>query len=698
MKRENTVIRSIVVIILIASFCIMTGAGVTYALLNDRLSSDNNVIKSGVLEIDLQVRNSEGEYESVRKNDIPVVNYDRWESGYTQVINARIANTGTLALAYELEVVANGIVEAMMNNEPLLSDVIEVYYASSEVLLATRDEFDNAVDTKKLTHVGNLTQLLLASTLLKDTLIPAANTRSTEDPSTDYITIVLKMHDSVSAEYQGLTVGDETFEFNLYAKQYTHESDSFDNQYDISKTTGVVFDDGQKHVLTDMSVVLTPHSESDHAVVVSGENTVVEIYGGFFDSSSKGCAIWAKDGAKVIIYNGVFFCDGLGKPATELEHQTLIYAGDGGTVEIRGGYFASRSDGAWLLDRHDTNGSITVGAITEDDKVIGGGTYKDWNPGDNDSDGPHTNYLVSGTSILASTKGDATFYSINNAEKALAVNIEEDHMSLVGDLSIMDVPFYQDDSRTTPCTIDGNGYTVDLTIYPDNPKLNDAYWYPAMATVFSSDNGSKITVNDITFTGTSPLISAGDYSHEARTKAVTEFNNVNIIDLEVIHGGKWCTALNTCGTVYLNNCTIKGTKRSPIDPTLPEPTILAGMVCSNASKTYINGGSFDSIYLDNASIVHIEGAVVDELYTEAYKSYYLKVGENAHIKKLSAMVRTSARIYIEGNAIVDELDLTIIGKGQEDKISIESTATVKKIIDGENEFDTYDEWVTFNIA
>lgn len=687
MKRNKTVLRSLLSVLLIVTLCLTAITGVTFALMKDVLSSENNVIKSGTLKIDIEVRQSNGEYLSVRKNDIPVLNYDRWEAGYTQVLNARVVNSGTLSLAYEMEVLAEGIVEAMLNNKPLLSDVIEVYYASSEVLMDTREDFEDAVASNELKHLGNLTQLLLARTVLKDVLHPS-KTGEPDADSADYVTFVFKMHDTVSTEYQGLSVGDETFEFNLYAKQNTHETDSFDNKYDIGKTTGVVFDDGQTHVLTDLSVILTPYSECDHAIIVSGENTVVEINGGLFDSSSKGCAIWVKDKAKVIINSGVFFCEGLGKPATELEHQTLIYAGDGGTVEIRGGYFASRSDGAWLLDRHDTNGTLTVS----------GGTYKDWNPGDNDSDGPNTSFLKTGTSILANTKGDATFYSINTADNALISNIEGDNMSLVGDLTIVDVPFYQDDSRTTPCTINGNGYTVNLTIYPDNPKLNQAYWYPDMATVFSSDNGSKITVNDITFTGTSPMISAGDYSPAARAKAITEFNNVNIIDLEVTHGGKWCTALNACGTVYLNNCTIRGTKRSPIDPNLSESTILAGMVCSNASKTYINGGSYDSIYLDNSAIVYIKGAEVDEIYTEAYVNYYLKVGENSHIKNLSATVRTSARIYIEDNAIVDELDLTVIGKGQEDKISIANTATVKKIVDGENTFNTYEEWVTFNKA
>ena len=77
-----------------------------------------------------------------------------------------------------------------------------------------------------------------------------------------------------------------------------------------------------------------------------------------------------------------------------------------------------------------------------------------------------------------------------------------------------------------------------------------------------------------------------------------------------------------------------------------------------------------------------------------------KLGIDDHGAKINTLIADVyvANIYIEDDAVVDVLDLTAMRKGNEWRISIASTATVKKIIDGENEFDTYDEWVTFNKA
>ena len=132
MKR-TTVLRVLLSLLLLIAVCFATFTAMSFALMRDVLSNNKNVMKSGVLKIDFEVRQSDGTYLSVSKNNIPVLNYDKWEAGYTQVLNARIVNVGNLSLAYEFEVLADGIVEAMLNNEPLLSDVIEVYYASDEI-------------------------------------------------------------------------------------------------------------------------------------------------------------------------------------------------------------------------------------------------------------------------------------------------------------------------------------------------------------------------------------------------------------------------------------------------------------------------------------------------------------------------------------------------------------------------------------
>lgn len=679
---------SLLLLVAICTVCLSALTGESFALLKDLLSR-TNVIKSGVLEVDFEVRQSNGEYLSVRKNDIPILNYDKWEPGYTQVLNARIVNSGNLSLSYELEVLATGIVEAMLNNKPILSDVIEVYYASGEVLMGSRTEFEDAIAGGQLKHLGNLTQLLLSRTLLKDCLHPVGSGTPDED-SADYVTFVFQMHSAVPLSYQGLTVGEEGFEFNLYASQYTHETDSFDNSYDISKVNGYLFDDGQVHEV-DTSVILTEAGDSTDCIIADGEGTVVNIRGGHFDSIGKDCAVWAKNGAVVNIYGGTFFCNGTGKSATPTEHQTLIYAGEGGTVNIFGGYFASRTDGTWLLDEKDPVAPDVGGSIT-----VYGGTYKDWNPADNDSNGPATNYLASGTSILASQKGSVTFYSINDAKNALYTDKEGD-MSLVGDLTIMDVPLYHNPNITEPTTINGNGYTVEFMLYEDNPELGNGGWYPNLSTLFTAPNGSEVVVNDLTFTGTSHLIAAGDYRTEARNTAVTVFNNVSILDMELIQFSKWCTALNTCGTATLNNCRIYGSTRSPLDANYgnPDASPAYDLVVSNACKTYINGGEVGRIYLDNSSYTEIRDAVCDTIYTEAQNKAYLKVGGTSRVKLIKVERQKKANVYIEDQAVIDELDLTPISKSETKRITVADTATVKKITDGEHTFSSLEEWKTW---
>ena len=277
-------------------------------------------------------------------------------------------------------------------------------------------------------------------------------------------------------------------------------------------------------------------------------------------------------------------------------------------------------------------------------------------------------------------------------KNAMTIDKEGD-MSLVGDLTIIDVPLFHNADVTEPTVIEGNGYTVDLVLYPDNELIDTGGYYPNLSTIFSSTNSSKITVNDLTFTGTGYFISAGDYRPEARTTAITEFNNVNIIDMELLQFSKWCTALNTCGTAILNNCNIYGSSRSPMDPDYgsADATFPYDLVVSNSSKTYIDGGHIGNIYLDNSANCEITNAEIDSVYTEAWNNSKLIIGEGSHVKKI-VMNLYLARLSVEGDAIIDELDLTKISKTYVGRISIADTATVGKIIDGDKTFTDLQSW------
>ena len=698
--KKNTVVRSVLIVSLVSVLCLILCFGPTFALLIDKVVNDNNVIKSGTLKIDLQIMDGEGNYRSVRQNDIPIFNYDKWEAGYTQVVNARVVNKGDLSLFYEFEVVATGILEALMINTPLLSDVIDVYYASSEIVMSTRSELEDAIATERLTHVGTLTQLLLGGILIKDYLLPVGADPANGE-SEHYSTLVLIMKEEVGLEYQGLTVGDETFKFNLTAKQYSYENDSFDNKYDLSKPKGYIFDGGKTYNV-DTSVILNENSESTDVITAIGEGTVVNITGGYYDVASKDCAVWAKDGATVNIYGGVFFCDGLGTDAIPSNHQDLIYAGEnGGKINIYGGYFVSRDKGAWLLNEKDGDGQITVY----------GGTFANWNPGDNDSEGEHTNFLAIDTTVLELTRNDTKYYSVSSAAASLSDNKDGDLVLPGGILHVMNTPLTHNTNRTGEFTVDGNNTVVNMEVYentdffPDDEELTGGYKFPARCILFSTSDSSKVTVNDLTITGVAHMVLVGDYRDVNAKTIETELNNVNIVNLQTLRYSKWCAGMIICGKSTITNCSVYGTTRYryPDDPYgMDDPTTVYDVVVSNSSDVHIDGGKYGSFYIDNHGRIEIVGAEIDIITSEAFirepsEINYVRLGQGAHVKRIVANFSRST-FFVEDDAVVEVLDLTKMKKAYVSQIHISDTATVGKIIDGTNEFSTYEEWVAWKTA
>lgn len=226
MTNTNTK-RALLSSVLALFLCFAMLLGTTFAWFTDEVISENNKIQAGTLKIDLLVRDADGNYNSVKESKAPIFDYALWEPGYTAVANVKVKNDGTLALQYSMNIVTDGLVDALMNEEPLLSDVIDVYYAASEVVLADRDAFDAAVEPDAdgnvvLKHVGTLTDVLFGGSMIKDTLLKDEE---------DFATIVLKMQETADNTYQGLSVGT-SFDIKIFATQYTYEEDSFDNQYD----------------------------------------------------------------------------------------------------------------------------------------------------------------------------------------------------------------------------------------------------------------------------------------------------------------------------------------------------------------------------------------------------------------------------------------------------------------------------------
>ena len=211
--------------------CVAMLVGTTFAWFTDSVTSANNIIQSGSLDIELSYSNNNTDWNKVTEATEPVFNYQYWEPGYTDVKYIKISNVGTLAFKYQLSIVPNIVPAA---GEANLADVIDVYMFAADVAL------DRNV-IAAATPVGTLTELMAqAGGATNGILLPAEGKGSTDvnpaepaDTPRGEITycVVLKMQETAGNEYQNLTVGSG-FSLQLLATQYTWENDSFDHLYD----------------------------------------------------------------------------------------------------------------------------------------------------------------------------------------------------------------------------------------------------------------------------------------------------------------------------------------------------------------------------------------------------------------------------------------------------------------------------------
>ena len=213
MTKTKSTKRALLLSALSLLMCVSMLIGSTFAWFTDSVTSGNNIIKSGTLDVEMYWADGTEAPDSATWTDAStgaIFNYDKWEPGYVEVRHIKIANEGTLALKYQIKIVANGEVSD-------LADVIDVYYVDPAQQIADRTAL---TDDNKL---GTLTDVLanLADTANGEL---AANTADT-------ITLALKMQESAGNEYQNKSIGSD-FSVILIATQLTAESDSFDDQYD----------------------------------------------------------------------------------------------------------------------------------------------------------------------------------------------------------------------------------------------------------------------------------------------------------------------------------------------------------------------------------------------------------------------------------------------------------------------------------
>ena len=216
--KKNSTKKALIASILSMVLCCSMLLGTTFAWFTDSVTSTGNIITTGKLDVAMYwVEADEDPATTTAWADAsngPIFKNDKWEPGYLEAKHLKIANEGTLALKYQMRILANGVVS-------ILADVIDVYYFDTAEQM-DRADFANATKLGTLTEVLNVKNANFISDVVADSL---------EAGESKIVTLAFKMQESAGNEYQELSLGTD-FSIQILATQYTSEKDSFDNQYD----------------------------------------------------------------------------------------------------------------------------------------------------------------------------------------------------------------------------------------------------------------------------------------------------------------------------------------------------------------------------------------------------------------------------------------------------------------------------------
>ena len=206
-------------------------------------------------------------------------------------------------------------------------------------------------------------------------------------------------------------------------------------------------------------------------------------------------------------------------------------------------------------------------------------------------------------------------------------SVENGVMSLSGDIYLIDEPFYSNVSNTEEVTINGNGHNVHQIVTTEDKfswdkAANQDGMYgtvPNVGNIFSSANGAKITINDLSFSGTTNSIALGNYRDYKTAGAAatynfnTELNNVDVIGLEVYsYSSNVSPAIAVYGTAKFNKSNVYNTKLSALDTELQWTVYDLALV--NYSNVTLNDSQIGSIYMwKQANITVDEGSIVESI-------------------------------------------------------------------------------------
>ncbi len=212
--------------------------GSTFAWFTDSVTSGNNKIVAGNLDIKLSYQNgATNGFEEVTSNttNLFVTKEGKdilWEPGVAAVTYLKMENAGSLALKYLLSIAANDVVTG--DDGAALSKVLK----SAAVVIGEGDvgKYDRATAIEKAEAAG------------ADSVLNYNRVFLMKPETVKYVALIVYFPEEVgnvvdNAVYNRSDVQLQTdLSLNLFATQLAYEYDSFGNDYDLSAATFVKYD------------------------------------------------------------------------------------------------------------------------------------------------------------------------------------------------------------------------------------------------------------------------------------------------------------------------------------------------------------------------------------------------------------------------------------------------------------------------
>jgi predicted ribosomally synthesized peptide with SipW-like signal peptide len=220
MKTRKLLISSLIMILT----CCLLFAGTTFAWFTDSVTSGNNVITAGNLDIELEYKKAnQSNYLEVTET-VALFNSTSWEPGHVEAVVLKVSNAGSLSLKYSLSL--DVLEKASINVDGvqfLLSDYLElgtkITQSEETTVLNSRASAVEFVDSNKN---EDKFAAVLSGTLAAGEV--------------NYIQIAIVMPETVGNEAnhaKGVEAPSIEFTVNLFATQLNNEKDSFGPDYDV---------------------------------------------------------------------------------------------------------------------------------------------------------------------------------------------------------------------------------------------------------------------------------------------------------------------------------------------------------------------------------------------------------------------------------------------------------------------------------